>query len=81
MGSIVKHFMYIVLQPAVDNPQNAFSSLRALRQVQHGRLQRQLFEDDKNATLRSGARGWNARKVLIASEKAVAASAKRYAVT
>jgi len=49
--------------------------LRALRQVKHERVLKELFECDKDARLRSGARGSNARKALIAQEKVVAESA------
>ena len=40
--------------------------------MQHQRLQKELFRKDKDARLRSGARGWDARKALIAFEKTVA---------
>lgn len=51
------------------------AGVRALRKVKHERLQKQLFVVDKNARLRSGARGMAARKELIAFEKVVAESA------
>ncbi|XXG99023.1 hypothetical protein Hte_005357 [Hypoxylon texense] len=49
-----------------------FGALRAFRKVQHERLQKELFLRDKDARLRSGARGMQARKALIAMEKKVA---------
>ncbi|KAK8059595.1 hypothetical protein PG996_009525 [Apiospora saccharicola] len=53
-------------------------SLRGLRQFRYQRLQRELFLKDKDARLRSGARGMQARKALISKEKEVAAmQAKR----
>ncbi|KAK8128344.1 hypothetical protein PG984_009452 [Apiospora sp. TS-2023a] len=48
-------------------------SLRGLRQLRYQRLQRELFLKDKDARLRSGARGMQARKALISKEKEVAA--------
>ena len=42
--------------------------------MRHERLQKELFRKDKDARLRSGARGWDARKVLTAFEKTVAES-------
>ncbi|KAI1124161.1 ABC transporter [Nemania abortiva] len=48
---------------------NVYGPLRALREVRYGRLQRELFLKDKDARLRSGARGMAARKALIATEK------------
>jgi len=51
--------------------------LRALRQVRHERLKKELFEHDKDARLRSGTRGMAARKALIAFEKKVVESEAR----
>ncbi|KAK8118656.1 uncharacterized protein PG998_003282 [Apiospora kogelbergensis] len=48
-------------------------SLRGLRQLRYQRLQRELFLKDKDARLRSGTRGMQARKALTAKEKEVAA--------
>ncbi|KAI1107752.1 P-loop containing nucleoside triphosphate hydrolase protein [Jackrogersella minutella] len=60
-----------VLSRAVDNG-DSFGALKAFRKVQHERLQKELFLKDKDARLRSGARGMQARKALIAMEKKVA---------
>jgi hypothetical protein len=49
-----------------------FSALRSLRKIQRERLQKDLFLKAKDAKLRSGARGMQARKALLATEKAVA---------
>jgi hypothetical protein len=68
---------FSVLSKAVDGHEDPFAPLRALRQVQHERLKKELFEHDKDARLRSGARGMAARKALIAFEKKVAESADR----
>ncbi|KAK2590421.1 hypothetical protein QQS21_011894 [Conoideocrella luteorostrata] len=51
-----------------------FSPVRALRSLKHDRLQKRLFRLDKDARLRSGARGLQARKALVAFEKVVAES-------
>lgn len=53
---------------------DAAAPVRALRAVKHVRLQRRLFRLDKQARLRSGARGMQARKALVAFEKVVAQS-------
>jgi hypothetical protein len=67
----------LVLSKAIDGHESAFAPLRALRQVHHDRLKKELFELDKDARLRSGTRGMAARKALIAFEKKVAESAER----
>jgi hypothetical protein len=46
----------------------------AIRKIQHERLMEQLFLAQKNASIRSGARGLQARKELKAIENRVAAS-------
>jgi hypothetical protein len=67
----------LVLSKAIDGHESTFAPLRALRQVHHDRLKKELFELDKDARLRSGTRGMAARKALIAFEKKVAESAER----
>lgn len=64
-----------VLTKGIEHVSINNAPLRALRQVKHERLERKLFECDKDARLRSGARGMAARKALIAQEKIVAESA------
>lgn len=49
-------------------------SVRALRTIRHARNQKHLFQLDKDARLRSGARGMAARKALTAFEKTTAES-------
>lgn len=66
-----------ILLPAVHSTRDVYAPVRALRQVQHGRLKNQLFEMDKDARLRSGARGFQARRAMTALEKTVAESAER----
>ena len=61
----------------MDGQDSAYAPLRALRQILHERLKKELFEHDKDARLRSGTRGMAARKALIAFEKKVAESAER----
>ncbi len=68
---------FAVLSKGVDNHDSRLAPLRALRQVQHERLKKELFEIDKDARLRSGTRGMAARKALIAFEKKVIESAAR----
>ncbi|ERT02597.1 hypothetical protein HMPREF1624_00897 [Sporothrix schenckii ATCC 58251] len=57
---------------AEDDSKDRYAALRALRKLRHDRLQKRLFVLDKNARLRSGARGMQARKALTALEKTVA---------
>jgi len=67
--------MISVLLKATDTADDPLAPLRALRQVQHDRRKKKLFELDKDARLRSGARGKAARKALLDFEKEVAESA------
>ncbi|KAJ2895824.1 ABC transporter [Zalerion maritima] len=55
---------------------DTFGTVRAYRRVVHERRQKKLFLLDKQARLRSGARGLQARKDLRAFEKEVAESQK-----
>ncbi|KAK4218578.1 hypothetical protein QBC37DRAFT_437220 [Rhypophila decipiens] len=66
-----------VLSEGVNDTDNPYGALRALRKVRHERMQKRLFVLDKEARLRSGARGSQARKALLEYEKAVAESAAR----
>ena len=61
----------------MDGQGSTYAPLRALRKVQHERLKKELFEHDKDARLRSGARGMAARKALVAFEKIFAESTER----
>ena len=65
------------LSKGVDSA-DGLAAVRSLRKVRHQRLQKQLFVLDKDARLRSGARGMQARKALLAFEKEVAESAALY---
>ncbi|KAI1273357.1 ABC transporter [Xylaria sp. FL0933] len=55
------------------------AALRSLRKIRRERLQRDLFLKAKDARLRSGARGMQARKALIVAEKTVAEFDELYA--
>jgi len=57
---------------------NPFDAIRSLRNVRRERLQKELFLRAKDAKLRSGARGMQARKALIAMEQTVAEFDKMY---
>ncbi|RSL90107.1 hypothetical protein CEP52_014705 [Fusarium oligoseptatum] len=56
------------------NAPDPFAPVRALRRLKHQKHQQRLFRLDKDARLRSGARGMQARKALTAYEKIVAES-------
>lgn len=60
------------------NSSDPFAPVRVARKLKHERLLKKQFLLDKDARLRSGARGLQARKALIAGEKAVAESAALY---
>ncbi|PTB45510.1 uncharacterized protein TrAFT101_000953 [Trichoderma asperellum] len=62
-----------VLADGVD-ASDPYAPIRALRGLKHEKLQKRLFLVDKEARLRSGARGLQARKALVAFEKVVADS-------
>ncbi|KAI2616996.1 P-loop containing nucleoside triphosphate hydrolase protein [Hypomontagnella submonticulosa] len=66
-----------ILSKGVDGG-DPLGALRAFRKVHHERLQKELFLKDKDARLRSGARGMQARKALIAMEKKVAEYQSQY---
>ncbi|KAK5633207.1 hypothetical protein RRF57_008921 [Xylaria bambusicola] len=61
---------YKDLSQAVEST-NPFDAIRSLRRIRRERLQKDLFLKAKDAKLRSGARGMQARKALIAAEKTV----------
>jgi hypothetical protein len=64
-----------VLVKALDvQEDDSTAVVRAYRNVSHGRLLRKLDEAQKIAERRSGARGKNARKELIAVEDEVKVS-------
>lgn len=54
-----------------DDP---LSPVRAIRRVRHDEIEAQLFLAQKNASLKSGARGFQARKDLKAAEARYEAS-------
>lgn len=63
------------------NSTDGLAAVRSLRKIRHERLQKRLFVLDKDARLRSGARGLQARKALLAFEKEVAESAALYVLS
>jgi ATPase subunit of ABC transporter with duplicated ATPase domains len=63
------------LSSGLDTTEDPLAPLRAFRRVMHDRLLKKLFLLDKDARLRSGARGLQSRKALVAGEKEVAESA------
>jgi hypothetical protein len=71
--------MHLGLTQGVEST-NAFGALRSLRKIRHERLQKELFLKAKDAKLRSGSRGMQARKALVAMEKTVAEFGAMYAV-
>ena len=62
-----------VLATAIDSG-DPMAPVSAFRQVSHENLQRDFMEVEKMARLRSGARGFDARKVLIEYERKMEAS-------
>jgi hypothetical protein len=69
--------MLLDLSEGVNAP-DPFAPVRAIRQLKHQKHQQRLFRLDKDARLRSGARGMQARKALTAYEKVVAESSTLY---
>ncbi len=63
-----------MLSTDVDDDDEPWAQVRAYRRLRHERLERQLLEIEKMASLRSGARGHQVRKDLVAFEKKVAES-------
>ncbi|KAI2834822.1 hypothetical protein CBS147321_10514 [Aspergillus niger] len=63
----------LTLSQGIDTS-DPYAPVRALRSLKHERLQKRLFILDKDARLRSGMRGMQARKALVAFEKVVAES-------
>jgi ATPase subunit of ABC transporter with duplicated ATPase domains len=70
--SLIEHEIK-TLSDGVD-ASDPHAPVRALRGLKHERLQKRLFILDKDARLRSGARGLQARKALKTFEKVVAES-------
>ena len=68
----------IVLLEGINDGTDPLSPVRAFRQIRRERLQKELFEVQKAAKLRSGARGFDARKMLIAYEKRFEESVAAY---
>lgn len=69
-----------VLSVDADSSHDSWANVQAYRRLQYQRLQRQLLEIEKLASLRSGARGYQVRKELVAFERKVAKSKEMYTV-
>ncbi|QKX62157.1 uncharacterized protein TRUGW13939_09314 [Talaromyces rugulosus] len=63
-----------ILSRSVENEEDSLAPVLAIRKLRHEQLQKQLFLAQKNAHLRSGSRGLQARKELKAIEAKVAIS-------
>ncbi|PGH26479.1 hypothetical protein AJ80_01793 [Polytolypa hystricis UAMH7299] len=63
-----------VLSHALEETDDQWATVQAIRKLRHDELKRQLFLAQKNASLRSGSRGMEARKALKAAEAKVAES-------
>jgi ATPase subunit of ABC transporter with duplicated ATPase domains len=64
-----KSLTSVVLTAAL-NDSDGLAVVRTLRKIKYDRAQDELFTADKIARLRSGARGFDARKFLLVQEKA-----------
>lgn len=69
-----------MLSQALDDAENKFGPVCTVRKLRHEQLERELFLAQKNAALKSGARGLQARKELKTAESKVAESASMYAL-
>lgn len=69
-----------MLSKAFDEQSDSLAPVWAYRQLKLERLKRKLFQAERTARLRSGARGYDARKELIVVEKEVAEAEALYAL-
>ncbi|OJD19601.1 hypothetical protein AJ78_00458 [Emergomyces pasteurianus Ep9510] len=65
-----------VLSHALEETEDPWEPVRAIRRLRHENLERELFLAQKNASLRSGSRGMQARKDMKAVENKVTESAE-----
>ncbi|KKZ61564.1 hypothetical protein EMCG_00547 [[Emmonsia] crescens] len=65
-----------VLSHALEETEDPWEPVQAIRQLRHEKVERELFLAQKNASLRSGSRGMQARKDLKAVENKVVESAE-----
>ncbi|KAM5501186.1 hypothetical protein McanMca71_005300 [Microsporum canis] len=65
-----------ILSQALEDHENSLAPVKAIRQLRHEACQHELFLAQKNASLRSGARGLQARKDLKAAESKLEESTK-----
>ncbi|DAA74158.1 TPA_exp: Uncharacterized protein A8136_3656 [Trichophyton benhamiae CBS 112371] len=66
-----------ILSQALEDHEDPLAPAKAIRQLRHETCQHQLFLAQKNASLRSGARGLQARKDLKTAENRLEESAER----
>jgi ATPase subunit of ABC transporter with duplicated ATPase domains len=66
---LMQLLMYVALAAAL-NDSDGLAIVKTLRKIKYDRAQDELSTADKIATLRSGARGFDARKFLLVQEKA-----------
>lgn len=64
----------IALSHALEEQETHLEPVRAVRQLRHEQRQRELFLAQKNASLKSGARGLQARKDLKTAENRLSES-------
>lgn len=69
--------MVLVLSSSLEK-EDSLAPVFAIRRLRHEQMMTQLFLAQKNASIRSGARGLQARKELKALEARVDASAELY---
>ena len=69
--------MALVLSKSLES-EDPLEPILVVRRLRHERLQKQLFLAQKNASLRSGTRGLQARKELKIVEAKVEASLERF---
>ncbi|EGD91913.2 hypothetical protein H112_00517 [Trichophyton rubrum D6] len=65
-----------ILSQALEDHEDPLAPVKAIRQLRHEACQHQLFLAQKNASLRSGARGLQARKDLKVAESRLEESAE-----
>ncbi|KAM5475398.1 hypothetical protein MauCBS54593_001086 [Microsporum audouinii] len=65
-----------ILSQALEDHEDSLAPVKAIRQLHHEACQHELFLAQKNASLRSGARGLQARKDLKAAESKLEESTK-----
>lgn len=65
----------VALSKALEDTDDSLEAVNTARKLRHEQLEEELFRAQKNAHLRSGSRGMQARKELKAAEAKVTDSA------